>query len=184
MAGVKNSYALLADFACWLYDGVDFGAFGQDDLSAQIFLRLHIPFKVRYDWHMISINQEQKKKLHALSSQYALNFIALFGSNAQECSRKESDIDIAVSTKEKLDYTHEFLLQKELSKLLRESDIDLVQVSQASPLLMFNIAFKSQMLHEETKHSFAYFQMYAFKRYVEAKPLYALQKTLLENYDR
>lgn len=133
---------------------------------------------------MISVSPQQKKQLRALSSRYALNFIALFGSHAQECDRKESDIDIAVSTKEKLDYTQEFFLQKELSKLLRESDIDLVQVSQASPLLMFNIAFKSQMLHEATKHSFAYFQMYAFKRYVEAKPLYALQKTLLENYDR
>lgn len=130
---------------------------------------------------MISISKEQKKQLHALSTLYALNFITLFGSHAQECAREESDIDIAISTKKKLDYTREFLLQKALAKTLQQGDIDLVQVADASPLLMFHIAFKSELLYEATKHSFAYFQMYAFKRYVEAKPLYALQKTLLQN---
>ncbi|MBI4360002.1 MAG: nucleotidyltransferase domain-containing protein, partial [Candidatus Jacksonbacteria bacterium] len=84
---------------------------------------------------MISITPEQKKQLHTLSTQYALNFIALFGSHAQECARKESDIDIAVSTKEKLDYKQEFFLHKELSKILKQNTIDLVQAAHASPLL-------------------------------------------------
>ncbi len=131
---------------------------------------------------MISISQEQKKQLHVISSQYGLNFIVLFGSHAQGCERKESDIDIAISTKKKLDYAHEFIVDKELSKILKQRTIDLVQVMHASPILMFNIAFKSELLYEATKHSFAYFQMYAFKLYVEAKPLYVLQKTLLQNY--
>ncbi len=127
----------------------------------------------------MKITTQQKKQFSQITQEYELNFIALFGSRVQKCERENSDIDIAVSAKEKIDYRKEFLLQRDLGKVYGVADIDLVQTSDASPLLMFGIAFKSQLLCERTKHSFAHFQMYAFKRYVEAKPLFALQRKLL-----
>lgn len=128
---------------------------------------------------MVAFTPAQKKQLRTIAQKYGLNFIALFGSYAQGYERGGSDIDIAVSVKEKIDYRKEFLLQRELSKVFNAPAVDLVFTKDASPLLLFHIAFKSQLLSENTKRSFAYFQMYAFKRYVEAKPLFALQKELL-----
>lgn len=131
--------------------------------------------------YMVFSSSQQKKQLRAIAQKYALNFIVLFGSRAQQFAHKDSDIDIAISSKKPLDYPEEFLLHRELSKVFNTNHIDLVLTTDASPLLLYNLAFKSQLLCENTKSSFAYFQMYAFKRYVEAKPLYALQKSLLRS---
>ena len=128
---------------------------------------------------MFSLTSKQKEQLSAISDEFALNFIVLFGSYAQKYERQGSDIDIAVSTEERLDYRQEFLLKKALQSVFAAAEVDLAQVSDASPLFLYHIAFKSELLYERTKQSFSYFQMYAFKRYVEARPLYALQKMSL-----
>lgn len=129
----------------------------------------------------MKITIQQKKQLRQIAQKYDLNFVALFGSHAEQYERLDSDIDIAVSSKKPLGYRREFFLQRALSKSFHNKEIDLVDTKGVPPLLLFHIAFKSQLLCENTKRSFAYFQMYAFKRYVEAKPLYELQKSLLRN---
>ena len=39
---------------------------------------------------------------------------------------------------------------------------------------MRDIAFNSDLLYEREKNSFDYFQMFAFKMYAEAKPLFKM----------
>jgi predicted nucleotidyltransferase len=128
---------------------------------------------------MQELSNKQKQQLKKLTKEFALNFMVLFGSQVDNSTHKESDIDIAVSSQKKLNYREEYLIQKSLSKILQEQNIDLVNLGDSPPLLLFNAAFHSKLLCENTPRSFPYFQMYAFKRYVEAKPLLKLKEKML-----
>jgi predicted nucleotidyltransferase len=117
---------------------------------------------------------KEPEKFQKIAKKYQLNFLALFGSRAEGVNRPDSDFDIAYSPKQNLTNSEEYFLERDLAKVLKNNKIDMVSTRKASPLLMKKIAYNSQLLHEATKRSFVYFQMYAFKMYVEARPLFKM----------
>lgn len=125
---------------------------------------------------MFSLTKRQKKGIKELAEKYGLNFLTLFGSQAEKKTHKKSDVDLAYSAKNELDYKKEYELLCELQGILRtKTRIDLVDTKNAPPLLLNRIAFKGQLLAEVTPRSFTYFQMYAFKLFVEAKQLFNIR---------
>lgn len=124
----------------------------------------------------MKITTKQLNQIKKIIEKYQINFIVLFGSQAENKVHKKSDLDLAYSPKILLDYKKEYNLLQELKKTINSTiEIDLIDLNNASPLLAKKIAFEGKLLAENTTHSFAYFQMYAFKVYVEAKPLIALR---------
>lgn len=123
---------------------------------------------------MESLTKNQKQELKKIAEKYKLNFLALFGSRAENCERKDSDYDIAYSPQEEFDYDREYFLGLELARVFKNPKIDLISTKKSPPLLMRSIAFNSKLLHEKEKNSFDYFQMFAFKMYVEARPLFKM----------
>lgn len=129
----------------------------------------------------MKLNKTQKQSLIKTAKKYGLNFILLFGSQAHGRIRLESDLDIAYSPQKDLDFRNEYSLANELKKIFQsKKKIDLVNVHNAPPLLLHRIAFGTQVLAEPIAHSFASFQMYAFKIYVEAKPLFRLRDEFIK----
>ncbi len=118
-----------------------------------------------------------KKLLKRLGQKYQLNFVVLFGSRADGTARDSSDFDIAYSSRRDIDYGEEGFLLLDLARAIKmkPTQIDLVNIKHASPLLKKQIADQGQLLAEFTPDSFDNFQIYAFKIYVEAKPLFKMQ---------
>lgn len=123
---------------------------------------------------MNNLTKKQKQELKKIAEKYKLNFLALFGSRASGSERKDSDYDIAYSPQEEFDYDREYFLGTELARVFQNPKIDTVSTKKSPPLLMREIAFNSKLLYERQKNSFDYFQMYAFKIYVEARPLFKM----------
>lgn len=122
-----------------------------------------------------------KKELNLIAKKYKLNYLALFGSRAEGTSRRDSDFDIAYSSRSEIDYGQEVFLMERLAKALKVKKIDLVNMGQAGPLLMKEVADKGILIAEFTPNSFDNFQIYAFMQYVEAKPLLKMREEYVKN---
>ncbi|PIS34974.1 MAG: hypothetical protein COT36_04875 [Parcubacteria group bacterium CG08_land_8_20_14_0_20_38_56] len=126
---------------------------------------------------MLNLNKV-KPKIEEMAKKYNLNFMVVFGSRISGLVHKKSDVDLAYSAKRPLDYQKEYELICELRRVLNlepKVEIELVNLDNAPPLLSKEVAFKGKLLAEITPRSFVYFQLYAFKLFVEAKPLFALR---------
>lgn len=58
-------------------------------------------------------------------------------------------------------------------------NVELVDLKSAPPLLLKQVAEHSILLFESSRSIFALFKIYAYKLYVEAKPLFDLKKKQL-----
>ena len=131
---------------------------------------------------MLKLTKKQKNSLKKIAKKYKLNFIVLFGSQAQGFVHSGSDFDFAYSSQAPLSYQKEFDFIKELVHIFQNPEIDLINLKDASPLLAKEVAFKGKLLVEIVPHSFAYFQMYAYKMFNEIKPLLILKdKFIVKN---
>jgi len=129
----------------------------------------------------MKINAQQTKQLKKLAQKYRLNFLVLFGSQAEKTTHKFSDIDIAYSPKKDFSYLKEAQMQLELTAIFKNKNVDIINVHEATPLLLHQIATKGQLLIELTPHSFANFQIYAMKIYIESKRIFEYNKQFIKS---
>ncbi|TAN33001.1 nucleotidyltransferase domain-containing protein [Patescibacteria group bacterium] len=128
------------------------------------------------------INSTTKTAIKKAAKQAGLDFVVLFGSAARGKTHKYSDIDIAVKTKGPISYYEEAGLRENFCHIFGRGDVEVVNARGASPLLMLQIGRDGVPLYEDKVGEFAKFRMYAFKRYVEAKPLYELRHKQLQKF--
>jgi predicted nucleotidyltransferase len=117
----------------------------------------------------------KKKKFKNLAQKYSLELLLLFGSRVSGKTHQESDYDIAYLSKRKFSLDKQGRLIMDLLPLLGEYDerlINLVNIKKASPLLLYTMTTNSLVLFEKKPASFACLRAYAFKKYIETKPLY------------
>lgn len=118
---------------------------------------------------------EKEKYIQDLAQQYSLELLLLFGSRISGQIHKESDYDIAYLSERKLDLEEEGRLIIALLPLIGEQDerlINLVNMKKASPLLFYAITSNARVIFEKEPSAFATLRAYAFKKYIETKPLY------------
>jgi predicted nucleotidyltransferase len=118
---------------------------------------------------------KQKQILRKIAQKYGLELILLFGSRAVDQAYKTSDFDIAYSSKKRLDLMLEAKLITDLMPVFRSEKIDLLNLKNADPLILFAATNSCQVLYERKPFFFAELRVYAFKKYVESKPLYEEQ---------
>jgi len=123
-----------------------------------------------------------KKSLLDIAKKYDLNFLALFGSRANDTAREDSDYDLLYSSKKTMDYGDEVGLIDDLAREFKSAKIDLVSVNNASPLLLKEVYANSIVLAEPTVNSYDEFMIYAFMVYVEAKPLFRMKEEYLARH--
>ncbi len=123
--------------------------------------------------------QFNEKKLDDLASKYQLNYLVLFGSRANGSFGRDSDCDIAISSKKDLDFSSEFDINERLSSIFKIK-VDLINVAKAGPVLMKEITDNGKLIKEYTPNSYDRFEIFSFKNFVEARPLLRMKEEYIE----
>ena len=139
---------------------------------------------------MIELNKIKQTLLAKLAEKYGLELVLLFGSRISGKTHKESDYDIGYLSSRPLGLIEEGKLIIDLMPVLEVNDerlINLVNIKKSTPLLLYSMTAKCQILHEGQPALFANLRAAAFKEYLELKPLYETRerrlKRLIKSYD-
>lgn len=128
----------------------------------------------------MNLNEEQKNQLRAVAEKYKIRLFVLFGSTATGKTHKTSDADIAYLSARALTIREEAEIIIALSPILKNNRIDLVNLHRAPPLLLYAITKDGKTLYATDPLEFYGLCAYAFKRYIEAKPLFRLKNERLK----
>ena len=102
---------------------------------------------------------------------YELYLLVYFGSYMTEFYHAESDIDIAFLAKKPLSSKEKVSLFEDLIIYHRKSEIDLVDLQTADPILRYEIGSKGRLIYEAEEGLFERYSLYYLKRIYELKPI-------------
>lgn len=109
-------------------------------------------------------------ELPVVCEKYDLDLVVLYGSQAKETARADSDHDIGVRKREGLVGADQFLrLAHELTQVLGRGNLDLVDLRKASPLLKYEVARSGQAFYEARPGTFNLFHVLAWKLYQDER---------------
>ena len=99
--------------------------------------------------------------------------VILFGSVARGEARPDSDLDIGVLlNRQAYEAGFDVLrLIAEVSDVFERSDIDVVVLNGATPLLMHRVVRDGHVLYARSNRAVAEFQIYAIQQYEDTRPL-------------
>lgn len=122
--------------------------------------------------------QAAQPDIATLANKHRLDLVVLFGSQATGRTHVQSDVDIAVLSKEDVNRAR---LALELSELLKRDDVEVVDLRSASPTLMRAVVENGKVLYESRPDAFFGWKLYAIKIWMETAWLRALRnKQLIE----
>ena len=130
----------------------------------------------------ILLAPDKKSEVAALAQKYGISLLMLFGSQASGKTHERSDADFAFASTQKLSPRETAELASDLSSLMAFPRIELVDVRDAPPMLLKNIAAAGIVVYEAEHLAFARFKIYAIKRFMEAKKLFTLRAASLDAF--
>lgn len=132
---------------------------------------------------MIDVEQ-LKKAVGKLVEKYRLDLVVLFGSQVRGKTHRESDIDIGVFADRLLGPMEVARLYTDLTQEAQMGNIEVVDLKNAPPLLLRNVARQSILLYEREPHLFARMKLYFIKLFFETRPLYEARQLRVERFIR
>ncbi|MBI2514609.1 nucleotidyltransferase domain-containing protein [Candidatus Wolfebacteria bacterium] len=120
----------------------------------------------------MDLSPYQKKKIEDIAARYQLKLVLLFGSQSSSEIHSESDFDIAYLRETPMDFESENRLNYEFTGVFKKDRVDTVDIKKTPPLLFYAIFEHPQVLYAADEFIFPSYQAYAFKKYIETKPLY------------
>src|SRR5690554_1819213 len=99
---------------------------------------------------------------------FNLRLLIVFCSFGTKQYTERSDIDLGYLAKNPLQTEDEISLLQELVFYFQKDRIDLVNLHQADPLLLYEVANKGRALYEK-EDAFLHFKLKAFARYAETR---------------
>lgn len=135
-----------------------------------------------YDIVMIDTDKI-KPQIKQLAEKYGLGLVMLFGSQVTGKTHKESDVDFAFTAGKYISPRQTAEILFDFTRCLKiGADIELVNLKNASPLLLKQIAMKSLLMYEKEPHSYNLFKIYALKRYMEERRFLKLRNLSLNKF--
>lgn len=92
--------------------------------------------------------------------------IYLFGSDAKQQARQDSDIDLAFLSERTLSHYERFMIAGELAAILN-CDVDLVDLKEATTVFQAQVVGKGKVLYCADDDKKAQFEMKVFKEYAK-----------------
>ncbi|HAI74436.1 MAG TPA: hypothetical protein DCS28_00970 [Candidatus Moranbacteria bacterium] len=126
---------------------------------------------------MIKLDGE---KIKEIAEKYELKLLLLFGSQASGKTHPLSDFDFGYIGKKRFNYKQKSKLARDLSVLIKFSDIEVVDLKSVSPLFLKEIVKNNQVVFEENG-AYADFFSRAVRTYFDAKPIFKLQELIYSN---
>lgn len=120
--------------------------------------------------------QKTKAEIEKLARQYGLTLVVLFGSQVTGNTHPESDFDAAYLSDKRMSFDEEAQINAALTEIFKSNEVQLVNIKNASPLLLRRMVQSAIVLYEKRAHLFDEVYVYALRVYEEAEPLFALQK--------
>lgn len=114
---------------------------------------------------------EMLEKIEPIIKKYNLELLLYFGSYGTEFYHRESDIDIAFLSTENLAPEKKLSLLEDLIKYHKKSEIDLVDLRIAEPVLRYEIALNGRVIYEKEENLFEKYRLFYIKRFYELKPV-------------
>ena len=112
----------------------------------------------------------------------------LFGSAASGRTRIDSDLDVAVLLARPLDAkrstVYRLELMNELGAALHRSDVDVILLNDASPLLAHRVLSKGRLAFERSKSARVRFQVRTAGLYLDLVPMFETQIHYLKKHAR
>lgn len=130
----------------------------------------------------MQLTDNQIEKINNIAKSYDLKLLLLFGSRVSQFLNKESDFDVAYLPKKKVDFQSEYRLNYELTKVFGSDRVDTVDLEKSPPLLTQQIFQSHQILFCSDRKVYNLYKIYAFKRFIEAAPLFRLRDELIKDY--
>jgi predicted nucleotidyltransferase len=122
-----------------------------------------------------------KPKIQEIAEKYGLSLVVLFGSQATGQTHKESDIDVAYQSDQKISFDEEIQIDADLIELFKNNDVQLVNVKKASPLFLKKIVENAIVLYEKNRGIFTDLLLYSLRMYEEAGVLFDLRDHYLKH---
>lgn len=126
----------------------------------------------------MKITQQQKNKLQDVVQKYGLNFMVLFGSQANDKARDDSDLDIAV--KGRADFGELF---NDLSRVFDGYNVDLRFLQSTEPVFLYDVFMRGEFL-AGNEIGFLNYKSFAYKNYIDSESLFALQDRMIARRQR
>ncbi len=119
-----------------------------------------------------------KPRIEGLAKKHRLSLVVLFGSQATKAIHPKSDIDIAVLGTADFD---NYKLIDDFQDLFKREDIEIVNMSEASPTIMYVLVRDGKLLYENTLGAFMKWKFYAIRMWLDTAWLRKLRdKKLIE----
>lgn len=126
--------------------------------------------------------EKLKPDFKKIAEKYGIDMLVLFGSQATGKTHPKSDVDIGYVSSESFELNTLFKIENDLSLLLQRDDVEVVNLRRISPVMKKIIADEGVLLYEKKPGTFIGYRMYAFKLYVETKPLRELRYQSLRRF--
>ena len=135
------------------------------------------------------ITNESLEALKEIFGKRKVVLAYLFGSQAEGTARASSDIDLAVLLSPNLTTAERFRTQLKLidecGDVFQRSEVDVVILNEASPLLAYEVVKHGKLLYEdEATHPAVDFAVYTLSRYADTIPFRRLQNQYLFEHIR
>lgn len=112
-----------------------------------------------------------QQNINGIAEEYSLKLLIYFGSYGTSLYNNDSDIDIAFLSVDSLSESEKIKLLEDLIKIHRKSEIDLVDLRTAEPILRYEIAVNGRVLYEKEEYLFERYRLFYIKRFYELKPV-------------
>jgi len=120
------------------------------------------------------------RKVKEIAQKYKLELLLLFGSQVKKKSIKseKTDFDVAYLAKQELSFDEQIKMNCELMEVFGSDKIDMVNLKNANPLLMYQVGQNCRLLYGK-KEDFLEFKALAFRVYIDQQDLLELEDYLI-----
>ena len=108
-------------------------------------------------------NNIESSIVKILSNEISCEAIVLFGSYARQTQNSESDIDIAIKVKEKIDNKKLY----ELQTILDNKDVDLINLDEIGDTFRYEILISGKTLYCEDEFKFEMYKLDMYREFLE-----------------
>lgn len=129
----------------------------------------------------MEISGEQKQQIAKIAGEHILQMVLLFGSAVTGRLHPQSDLDLAVRFRVRPSRVNYAELCHDLQNVFREHPVDVAILNFADPLFLKKITEHCRLLFGE-RSELNELKIYAFKRYRDHQPYFALERAYVERF--
>ncbi|KNF08311.1 putative nucleotidyltransferase [Gottschalkia purinilytica] len=125
------------------------------------------------------VNNILKENIGYLAEKYNIVLIYVFGSYAKGTNNHNSDLDIAILTKEKYDSFIKLEILGELIDIFKRDDIDLVILNKATSVMKHQVIKYGKLVYMKNENIKVEFESKVLSEYMDMEYFRRVQRTLI-----